>query len=533
MKKLLLIFLLSAVSFQLSAFSLRAQENRLADLSKQLIEAKPEQGVMAVFEEVKDIYFRDKKYTEFIDFLKSLAQKNKGLQAYTDYFIALSRFNQLKYLEENQVWDEYFDKGNEYRAELVSSAQKTVDSTTAKDPLNIYGRLILWQFHKAQEDTFADGALSDLMNATPTFSTSSQDIKPVKLVADALFSLGEKAKSKEIYKIYVVRLLKINIKDEELKNIALGFYNEGNLELAELIYDSYADRLVKSLPKARAIPLLIDMAKLFTYKEESAFDALYAEKVFAKIEKLGGEKAFDEELLYSRAYNLEKAKQYPEANDIYAKLLKLYPETLHADEADYKTGIISAYVLRDIESARKYFKKLADKKTKIAQVISSIYQLGLLNQWQGDSEAAKGHYKELIELAGENFKETADLAYKRLIEIEEKKPMEYALKTFLDISLKPEFKQFDMAKLQVASKPYKAKMQESVSVNANSYLAPSGCMQVELHYLWSGHLGKIEPQVNDPSFNTKYIHPGTKEINLVVVSPSGIIDRSLDLIDIY
>jgi hypothetical protein len=55
---------------------------------------------------------------------------------------------------------------------------------------------------------------------------------------------------------------------------------------------------------------------------------------------------------------------------------------------------------------------------------------------------------------------------------------------------------------------------------------------VELQYLWSGHTGEKTPSLYESEFKTSYAYSGTKEINLVVVSPSGILDRSIYLIDV-
>ncbi len=58
-------------------------------------------------------------------------------------------------------------------------------------------------------------------------------------------------------------------------------------------------------------------------------------------------------------------------------------------------------------------------------------------------------------------------------------------------------------------------------------------MQVELQYLWSGHLGSVAPSSSQSSFATRYDQAGTKEINLVVVSLSGVVGASIDLVDVY
>jgi hypothetical protein len=115
----------------------------------------------------------------------------------------------------------------------------------------------------------------------------------------------------------------------------------------------------------------------------------------------------------------------------------------------------------------------------------------------------------------------------------EGKPIEYNLKTFLDLSLKEENAIMDMTKLDLRSNPYRINKDAQVHVSSTPYIAQSGCMQVELQYLWSGDTGTKKPSLTEAEFNTTYKEPGTKEINLVVVSPTGIIDRNIDLVDRY
>lgn len=64
-------------------------------------------------------------------------------------------------------------------------------------------------------------------------------------------------------------------------------------------------------------------------------------------------------------------------------------------------------------------------------------------------------------------------------------------------------------------------------------MAESGCFEVKVTHLWSGHLGDAKPTELDAQFDTLYVQPGIKEVNLVVVTPSGVIDRSLSMIDVY
>ena len=528
----LVFILLFCLCFGIYHYSFAQDNEKIVTLSKQIIEAKTSDALYAPFEELRNIYLKDNKYSEFIDFLNSIEPKNKLAGPFINYYIALARYSQLKYLEEKQVWDEYFAQGNAYRDEITANVKAAIDKTSTAQAINIYARLLIWQFHKDQQDAFVDESLSDLMNAAVEFAKSAKGLKPIKEAADKLSIYAEKGKSKVLYSIYAQNLASSGMKDDALLNNASSFYKEGNLELSETLYDTYIERISKSLPKEKSIPVLIDTAKLFAYKDQGANDPLYAQKLFKKIEELGGKDIFDQELMYLRAFNLEKAKEFSQAKDIYVDLIGRFPQTIHNTEAIFKAGIISTYISGDIKTGREYFQKLAQREKDFTpQVISGLYQLGLLSQWEGDSAKAKDYYNKLINAAGKNFQDTVALALQRLKEIEEGKPIEYNLKTFLDISLK-ENSLYNMTKSDLKSSIYRLNKDQEDNITSNVSLPESGCMQVELQYLWSGHTGSANPSSKQSSFNTSYTSPGTKEINLVIVSPIGIIDRNIDLVDV-
>ena len=517
--------------------SFAQEDNQLVDLTKQIIESKTNAGLYAPFDELKAIYFKDNKYPEFVEFLKSLSLKKKEIEPFVDYYTALTRYSQLKFLEEKQSWDEYFSQGNTYRDEITAAAQKSIDATGPKDALWVYARLLLWQFHKDQQDVLAEQALSDLMSSVLEYSKEASDPLPIKNSADKLLSYGEKSKSRELYKIYVGKIVSSDVKDEQLKSTAEDFYKQGNLELSEAIYDVYLERIIKSLPKEGATAALVDIAKLFAYKNEGPNDMLYAEKIFKKIEELAGKEYFNQDLIYLRAFNLEKAKEYLKAKDIYVDFVQRFPADSRVEQATYKIGIICAYVLRDIKCGRDNFIKLAEKETTAPYVISGLYQLGLLSQWENDLEKAKGYYNKLLEKAKEDFSESLAMAKERVKEIEESRSMEYNIKTFLDVSLKGTELAGDMQKLSLNASSYILNKGKEVTMVSGAYVPESGCMQVELQYLWSGDLEKTKPPLAQlsllPSFTTSYKDPGTKVINLVVIAPGGVLDRNIDMLDVY
>jgi hypothetical protein len=451
----------------------------------------------------------------------------------TDYRAALSRYQQLKYLEETKNWDEYFAKGNDYRDEIVKKAEKVSSTAALDDPLRIYSRLLLYSFHKDQQDTFTEDALSNLMAAALDYVKLNKDMAPVKDAADKLLAYDERSRAKELYRIYAKELVSSDIKAEALREVADGFYKNGNLDLAENIYDLYLEKTSKELPKDKFISELKNIALAFAYKDQGQKDTAYAEAIFRKIEQEGGPEAFDEELIYLRGFNLEKEKEYSQAKDIYLSLLEKYPESKRADELNYKTGIIFTYILRDLKTGREYFGKLADKESVIPYSLASLYQLGLLKQWEGDLTTAKGYYKKLIEKSEGNISDTLKMAQERLKESEAGAAMEHNLKTFMDVALKESPVNFDMSKVELKSDIYNLKRGETTGIKSSAYLASSGCFNVELQYLWSGYLGDAQPNTKQPEFKALYSNPGTKVIGLVLVSPSGITDYSLDLVDVY
>ena len=230
---------------------------------------------------------------------------------------------------------------------------------------------------------------------------------------------------------------------------------------------------------------------------------------------------------------MEKAKEYAQAKDIYVNLSTRFPASPHYDEAIFKVAMIYTYVLQDIEKGRTYFTNLAKKEVTTPAVISSLYQLGLLAQWQEDLTGAKAYYDSLLDKAGDDFSDRLALAKIRLKEIAECKPLEYNLKKFLDVSLKKENFAFDMSKVDLKSSALKLDTKQSTEISAMSSLPASGCMEVAVSYLWSGNLGLANPALDESAFDVSYPYPGTKEINLVVVSSSDVVDSSLLFLDVY
>ncbi|MFA5350008.1 MAG: tetratricopeptide repeat protein [Candidatus Omnitrophota bacterium] len=487
----------------------------------------------ANIEESKTDYFKDNRYNEFVDFLGNFKDKKSLPAGCLDYYKALSRYAQLKYLEEKQLWDDYFSNGNTYRDQILENVKKAIAETDSSSCLRPKSRFLLWQFYHDQQNTFGEQGLDELIADVSTYAKVADDPGLIKVIADKLLASDEKPGARAIYKLYVNKLASGKISDAELKNVGLGFYKDGNLELAETVYDIYLERIYRDLPPEKLTPELFEIASLFVYKAPGLYDMPYAEKIYTKIDELGQENSFNEESIYLRAFNLEKSRDYKKAGELYSKLVQLYPDTRHFDEAVYKIAMINAYVLADVQKAREYFDKLIAKTAFSPQVISSFYQLGLLAQWEGDLAKAKGYYDVLLKSSGDKYAQVVAQANDRLEEIEENKQLSYNLKTFLDATLKKENAPVELGSSELKLSSFILKKEQKVIVSTFANMPESGCNQVQVQYLWSGNLGGANPQATDASFESSYSGTGTKEINVVIVSPAGITDLSFAMADVY
>lgn len=528
-----LFFILYAAVVAMPSLYATAPENvKLVALSKQIIEADSSDAIFSLLGTLKELYYKEHDYSGFITCVQSLAQKKKGLEPFVGYYTALARYQQLEYLEASQDWNTYFSNVDSYRQQIVDEAQNAIQVTAAEEPVHMYAKLLLWQFHKDQQEGDQEGLLNDLMNSAVAYAQGAHNPAPLKDVADTLRAYDLKSKAAQLYRVYVDKIIATGATEEELKANAETFYKEGKLELSEALFDALIEKASRAYPQEKLTSLFVGIARLFMYKDNGVKDAFYAEKIFKELEQKAGSGAFDETLLYERAFNLEKAKEYTESLARYSELAERYPATPHLDEAICKVALMYAYAKRDLVNARKYFKVLAQKERASPQVLSGLYQLGLLDQWEGNAEEARGYYNDVIGKAKGRDTSTVRLARQRLKEIEEARPLEYNLKMFLDVSLKDEYASSDMSKVGLESSSYRPETNTAVTFTANAYVAPSGCMQVEIEYLWSGDTDSATLATSDSSLTVSYASPGTKEVNLVVVSPSGVIDRNLDILDV-
>ena len=98
----------------------------------------------AGLEQAQASFVKQNNYQGCVDFLAEAANKNKSLAPLAAYYRGITRYQQMKHLEETQQWDEYFSKGNEYRQEITDNLEKSVHAFPVTDPVHVYSSLVLW-----------------------------------------------------------------------------------------------------------------------------------------------------------------------------------------------------------------------------------------------------------------------------------------------------------------------------------------------------------------------------------------------------
>lgn len=529
--KKFLIFILFFVNCFSFVFAQESGKPTSESLMQKIRESKSKEDLKVVFDSARDYFVDVSQYNEFALFLAKLKDR-KDLDTYVKFYSGVNRFLQLKSLEQNQKWDEYFDKGNDYRKEVNDSLKLVVDNFKCSDIYALEAKRYLWQLHKDMQDSFAQAALNDLMVCLNEYAKQAKDLRVVKDIAKTLSDNEQKPQAQEAYKLYSQRIVNSSLTDSEIQNAAYSFYKEGNLELSKAIYDIFIDKIIKGYHKDKLQLELISLAKQFSYNKKDGFDSNYAEKIFKLIEEKIGPDVFDQELYFTRAVNLEKLKEFKQAKDTYLKLLEKFPQTNYADIANYKIAMIIVYSERNHQAGLVEMLKLAQQEKISSQVISAMYQVGLLNQWSGDLEKASEYYKKALDASKDGYKDTVELVKLRLKEIDEKKDLDYNLKLFLDTVLNDTNKDFTASKVELKSSEYLPKPDEEIKVSSVAYPPESGCLQMQLQYFWSGHLGAANPQIDQNEFSTSFANAGSKEINLVVALPSGVLDWNIDFVDV-
>lgn len=535
LKKISIILLL--ITFSFAVLCRAEQDSETISLLKQNIEsAASAETIEPQLKELRDAYVSENRFDELYDFLAALEQDKRFNSSPLIYYYATStRFDQMKFLEDNKMWEVLFDNKDLYESQMQSDLEKAKKLITSTDALSLKLKLLEWQLIKDDQQASIN-ALEDLFNLAQGYIQEQDDMQVIKNIADELANRNENNYAKKLYSVYVAAISETDISQKELNNLAESFLEEGKIDYAISLYEAYLEKAADTqVEEGVIIGKMFDIAQKFVHSGwQEGLDPFYAEKVYQKIDSLYSQKVFSGQAQYQRAYNLERSKEHNSCLVEYLELVTNFPKYKDKDRIYFRLGVISAYIFAEIDEAKEYFLKVAEDYPNSVDYLNSLYHLGLLDHWQGNTEAAMKHYLS-IQRAMKDVQvkpEIAELSESRIKEIVEGEEIGYNLRTFLEATLadKEEKKHIQ---LELYAKSAKENKGNPIKFLTNSYFLDTGCIQQDFTYLWSGQLGDNQAPFNEDTFQTSYPDLGTKVVNVVLVGPSGAVDGTIEIADIY
>ena len=537
-KLFFLIFFLSSVLCLLSSGSSAQSfdDKKAKQLEADILANINDKKTVAMLDDLAAIYMDAREYNQLADFLKRLkVSRISPCDFPVGYYIGLCRHNQLRFLEEKQLWQEFFDKGDAYRKELFEETQQIVENCPASI-VSIRAQTINWLECMALNGDVFREAVTKLIEITSKYAqTPDVDINIIKETADALRGENLSPDAKVLYGLYVEKLITQEISVDKLRSYAEEGLKDGNVELGEIIYKRYIRLIKDKMSKDQLSAELILIVKEFaTDGWSKGKDPAYAQEVFALLKEYCGESYFTEDIQYLRAYNLERLKEYPLSIEEYALLAKNFPQGKHIDEAEFKLGIMLSYINADREKGKAYFQEIIGRSSQLEYTVESLYHLSLLAQYGGNFEEARKGYGRILELiAGKNeFIELIGRVEQRQKEIKESKPIEYNLKIFLGNVFSPQ-DNTDKVSLELDVSPYKVIGSQEVKFSLKQVTLGTGCLSPDFNYIWSGDLGSVSQPPVEAEFSVSYKTPGVKVVNVVVSSAMGTIGQTIEMAEVY
>ena len=518
-------------------FCLAQEEPTGVSLLKQQLESSkaPEESEL-LFIELLNIYAQDNKFNEFYNLLEGLEKNKKFRESpLIFYYKTLARFRQMQFLEENKMWQELFDNKDSYIADLDRSLAKAKKLNTSLNPLALRLRFLEAQIKK-DDDQALINALEDLFNLASEYAQTNSDVEAIKDIADELSKEKEDNYARKLYSVYVSKISKTDISQEELETLAQDFLEKDKVDLAVSLYDVYLDRVTESQQgKNIILEQMFGIAEKFLHPGwQEGVDPFFAEKLYEKIESLYNVESFDESSQYERAYNLERIKEHEPCFLEYLKLVNRFPKYQDRDRIYFRLGILSAYEFNKVDEAEEYFLKVVNDFPKSVDFLNSLYHLGLLEHWRGEFKKAEEFYNRILESTKELEEKPGivTMTESRLKEIEKNKDIEYNLRMFLKSVLEKK-EETPYLKLELFANSAKDYLVKDIKFKTSSYFTDTGCLQQDFTYLWSGQLGSNQNPFNEFKFETNYKNTGTKVVNVVLIGPSGIVDGTVEMANVY
>lgn len=481
-------------------------------------------------------YFAKHDYDGFYQYVTSALADKKAEAAEAYYYLALARQKTIDHWQEKKDWEGVYDKAEDFKKEIVQNLKKAEAEARDNQALSLKIKYLKWRSAKDDEADSGVTLFSAFVDAAKGLSGSVEAAGVIKQIADELSGLEDKNLSRRLYEIYVVKLLEAKPAKEELKRSAELFLAEKNIYLAKTLLDAYLEQFADD--KTQQAREMVAVAAFFAHSGSAdGLDPVFAESMYQKAFESAGMEAFDADSQHRRAFNLERTKEHSAAATQYKKFLDGFPD--HAGRAAvlFRLGVLSAYALKDPAAAAQYFMKVREEAKSPSLVLSSLYQLGLLSQYRGDTEKAKEFYGVCLESAKAQVptmeaSEICRLAAERLLEIEETKEIKYGIKLFLDAALKQQEAGALALNVDVTGRPFIQAAAAPVRFVVTTSAPATGCMTPVYAYEWSGEVGSLAQVPNAPEITTDYLSGGVKVVHVAVVGPNGLEGAGFDMVEI-
>ena len=485
-------------------------------------------------------YVGDGKCDELVAYLDSLLKK--GFERLPDvyFYRAYARNAQLDSWKKAKNWEGVYDKGPEMKTAMEKDLAQAEKLTQGRPDMALRIAFLRWLIVPQDDPETAAGLFDDLVAKAKSAPAQPDTMALIKEMADALSSYEDKNLSRRLYEIYASALKASGPKPEQLKKAGQDFVQQKNIYLAKTLFEGYLESFAGD-PEVLAKETVLIADKFAHQGSEEALDPVYAEGLYQKAFDLAGQKAFAVASQYSRAFNLERMKDFEAALKEYEKVLSDYPDFSALVEVEFRASVLRAYVVKDIQGASASFERIKAVYPAGRTALSSLYQLGLLSQWEAKNDAAKAYYEELAAAAqsqGADMEkdELVLQARERLQEIEENKPMKYALRLFFEGifgGAKDATKSHGMSlSVDLTGRPAKAPVNDYIVFTVTTSNPVTGCMMPAYGYEWSGETGAVANIPNSATLTTSYGTQGIKVTHVAVVGNNGLEGVAFEMVQI-
>lgn len=379
-----------------------------------------------------------KKYAELRDKVKPIFKlySNDSLRTPYLYF----------YLAESEYYLNNLDEAvrNYFRALIISKEQKV--QVLAK--LGLGWSYLKLKKYKEAEDVFTEIKQNDLdkknldiliLGQAMLMSQTNRVYEAKKLYeqlinitkdnliivqaylgkADALYNLAEYAQAEIVYKEGLEKIDKVVIRasipdeltDKLRYNLALTYIKQGKINLGVDILEEMID---KSNDQTKKINMLFQAGE--AYKDTNEFTK--AENIYAEILKLSPDSSYADYLQYQIGFLQLKKSDYNAALDSFKLMIKNYPQSKFIADAVYSSAVAyfqKANYLASSEMFSRFQNEFKDSPLRaqaLYMLATSLISLGRINEALSVYKSITNFYPRDIELIQKTEYEIADCYYK-------------------------------------------------------------------------------------------------------------------------